>query len=487
LKELNALAVKITDLSVAPDATPSEPKLLDKLNGDFFHDTDLDVCDGVKVYLDATSEQNLELSVEIIGKETSGLFALIDFYCRSDEEEEWQLLHCEEKHGVSGLRIIAWPRENSVSENDWWRTMRQAAQTEDNAPNPTGLSETLSRLSCEEYQSALKICRELISWKYPTKVWEEYGNSFEKLPVLLGQYRYSLQDKIAGDWWIESVRELADYARAKSLPVTRRFLLGTKRDCLRTPFAMMPVTNQNKVSPTARSLLFSEEIKPYLTLSGYVQKKYHKNEIYKSVFHSFDNWLAIMKGSPIEFHQFSYSSFLGDSNSGLWENTEKLDEEYSRFKVDALLAPEHLLQAVRALNRRCRVLQNVSTRDADLNHPLHNAIQELMQMERGFDTHKMALVDKLEWGDIPDTFPWVPPCIENEWGKRVSQLVFGLAAVSRLGGYRILSPNEYRQQMDRLFLQDSVCAENHLLSLAPELFAFYFILFELALFPRRIT
>ena len=108
-------------------------------------------------------------------------------------------------------------------------------------------------------------------------------------------------------------------------------------------------------------------------------------------------------------------------------------------------------------------------------------------MERGFDTHKMALVDKLEWGDIPDTFPWVPPCIENEWGKRVSQLVFGLAAVSRLGGYRILSPNEYRQQMDRLFLQDSVCAENHLLSLAPELFAFYFILFELALFPRRIT
>ena len=127
--------------------------------------------------------------------------------------------------------------------------------------------------------------------------------------------------------------------------------------------------------------------------------------------------------------------------------------------------------------------------EGEVEHPLARVAQTIEKVFQRLEAIAPQIAQLLGWKS-QKTFIWTPPFLENRWSEKVAQLAWVVAALSRLSAHDKVSRSDFDRKMIGIFcsrqpsqrkVQNRLCI---LMSLAPELFAFYLALFEL-LFPTK--
>lgn len=488
-EELHEIGVRLTDLSDRPDGPEGETFSIASAGGDFEGVTQ-ELVPGVSLTTEK-SEKNgadfVDVSVKIHTESVHETFFLIDFFRKATAEGSWVPLRCTERHGYSSIRLVVMGGKLPDESATWWQRLRSARRGENQEQTEAELATALESLTIEDLENGLITCRRLLAWKYPTEIWNTSARRLQDLPGYLGRHRFNTWDGTAAKWWEQGAAELSEFAASSQAPVARQLIFGSQPACLRTPSDCTEVANGRHFStPVGKSLNLAAEIRKANGLLPYAQAAYHAKWVNPLAFHSFENFNAVIGGKATGFGQLDLKSFL----NGLFDETEELADTCARVKAESLLSPEHLLVSVRAINRRCRPLETVSSTDDA--HPLASIAQLVEKLHQRLPMTMPAISSKLGiQGQFKDpyeeenyVFWWRPPCLENSWGQKVGDLLWGLAGISRLGANGMINPSQFEEWIGDLLkatnergIQNRICV---LLSLAPELFAFYVALFDLA-------
>ena len=488
--ELASLGVLVTDLSETPapeDGTISSIAESTELGFDL---TDVTVGEGLLTVSSAcipTTEGRetgrIKVTANIsIGALEDRLYA-IDVYRKTEAAGEWLPLDCTEKHGYSTMRFYAWGDQRPADNAGWWQHLRRASR------NETGtLKASLNSIQLSELDLGLKTCRDLLAWKYPSSVWNVNAHRIQDFPVHLGRHRFNIWDGSAAIWWQQGAEELSDYASKPVTPVTRQFLLGSQPASLRIPREFQTISTGKAASnPVGRCLNLGAQVCQSGSLKNYILSATNSEDLNRDVIFCYQNFQQVSTGQAPEFEGFSLLKFLegGDGIPSLRKQTEELYSNQPRFEVTALLSPEHLLSAIRALNRRSRAIEGASQEDCEL--PLAKVAQTIEAIHQQIEFIAPSIAQKIAFNDA-ERHQWHPPLLENRWAVKIAEIAWMVAAISRLAAHKKISPDEFETQLGRLLcrtdptgrkVQNRLCI---LLSIAPELFSFYIALFEL-LFP----
>ncbi len=495
--DLDGLGVTVTDLSSRPDGSYGEVLSFAERSGEGFECRDFELP-GAPVMLQVnltesegvTTSSKVKVQLEIrFADLADGLWA-IDFHRRGTGEADWQVLDCDEKHGYSKLRIFAWGSVLAAPESGWWRHLRRAKLSIHGAlPDPNLLS-ALEGMSVPELDCALESCRQFLEWKYPTEVWKDSAHRLQDFPVLLATHRFSASDETASVWWRHGAAELSSHSRSILAPVARQFLFGSQPDCLFLHGRHMAVFESGGC-PVTIALNFPAAVAAAGGLKNHILPAYHASEIDEEIIPCFSNFMAVQVGREDEFTGFSLVSYLQGCTGivGLERRTEDLYSTSPQSEFKSLLGPTHLLHAVKALNRRCRIIEESSLSDEET--PLSRMAQTLERICQQLEMIGPQIAEKTGWSRSGHLV-WTPPLVENPTSAKVAGILWVLCGLSRLAGNQRISEAEHKRLLARLLdpgsegrrmIQNRICI---LLSLAPELFAFLTVLFEIQTFnPTR--
>ncbi|MBL9153763.1 MAG: hypothetical protein JNK37_14815 [Verrucomicrobiales bacterium] len=485
-EDLFEVAVRITDLSDHPDAPPSpEQTLVSASEG--FADFSYEVIPGLSVRAGRGGEGESDLVKFVVRWKADSIqdhLLIFDFVRRGSPESPWVPLRCVERQGYSHLRIIAMGSSMPEETATWWKRLRCARRGD---ANPE-LARNLGSLDCMDLDKGLQACQDLLAWKYPGSVWSNCANRFQNLATFLGRYRFNVHDESAATWWEHSTFEVCEYASFNLAPVVKQFLFGSQPSCLRIPPGSIRI-GQGKVfaSPLGRSFNLAAEIQGCGGLLYYVPQTYHSKDVDSAAFHSFPQLSAVSRGQSKTLGRFNFQPFLQQ----LYKRTEEAEDSTARIEVESLLSPEHLEFCIRGINRRCHLIGAIS--ETGQHHILAGHAQTIELVHQHLEQLMPAVSRKLginqQFQDPYDTenylFWWKPPCLKNRWGQKVAEIVWALAAIARLAAHHQINPDQFEKWLADLCgsreeakIRSGICT---LLSLAPELFAFYVALFDLAL------
>ncbi|MCB1097253.1 MAG: hypothetical protein KDN22_16895 [Verrucomicrobiae bacterium] len=488
-EELHSLGVAVRNLTEQPNLSGQEIAPLVHYNGEEFEVSTLQHRDG-QIVISAKCEgnrQKVKVKASFRVNELNDEWWALDFFRRTAPDGEWIPLECAEPHGYSKVRLFAWGSVFPPDDAGWWRRLKRAGRPTEGIPEETMLATALSEMSAGELDQGLAACRSLLGWKYPSGVWKVNAHRLQDFPVHLGQHRFGTWDDSAGLWWKHAAIELDEYASISSVPITRQFLFGSQPASLRTPRECLSDSIGLRTA-VGRSLDVPFRISTAGSLKDYLIQGWEHGEISEEIIPCYANFMAVHTGKEAEFRQFSLNQFLTGGVAGvvgLEERTTQLHEQYPRFEIEALLSPEHLLFSIRALNRRCRVVDQAS--QGDVEHPLARVAQTIEKVSQRLDPLAPHIAQLLGWNS-QRSFIWTPPLLENRWSEKIAELTWVVAATSRLSAHEKLSKSAFDQKLIDIFcsrqpskrkIQNRLCI---VLSLAPELFSFYVALFEL-LFP----
>ncbi len=420
----------------------------------------------------------------------NGLWA-IDFFHRESVDGNWTPLESVEKHGYSVLRLFAWGDLLPDEKAGWWPRLRRAGRPDEAGNTDAALATALEAMSESALDIALNASRRLLGWKYPSAVWRVNAHRLQDIPVYLGRHRFSFEDGSAPIWWAHGSAELSDYASQSTNPVVRQFLFASKPRSLCTPRFWLghAIPDDLGSSPIQRCFSVPSNIRNAGSLRAWVLSAHAKDELYRDVIYCFSNFVQVSSGTASEFSDFQLNAFLEGGTAGvpgLYHEAVKLNESASRLDVSTLLGPDHLLHCIRKLNRRCRPIEQVA--QGEELQSLSSIAQGLEQMSQQLDRVGPEIGRKLGWVGTANHW-WVPPLLESPIAQKVAGLVWVVAAICRLVANGRLTPREFDSYLQRLLcvqdgstrtLQNRLCI---LLSIGPELSAFYIALFELTFPP----
>ena len=500
-KDLCGLAVILTNLTDEPDAPASDPIPIVQVENDVLihHETTAanenivirtqdtpgrngahsDVGDALPSaeHVRSAGADTLRVEVLLTLAQLKDELWTLDFVRRGANDDDWLPLQCKEVHGASSMRLIASGTGFTPEEGTWWRRLRQPKAT--------------TTVTVGQLQRGLVASRHLLACKYPGSVWYAYGTKLENLPTVLSQQ--SVATPASGEpskamiWWTEGAAELVDYASSDSAPVARQFLFGCRRPALCLPRSLVRVLGASRsASPVLRSLDIPAQINAAGGLKNYILQGMHEMTVDENLVFAYDNFQKVDSGRDVDFRDFSLNTFLNGvagGKPGLGNRTEELNEQRMRLQVTRLLGPEHLLASTRALNRRCRPFATLAK--DDIQNPLTSHLSSLESLYHGLETIAPTISSLVDW-DLSGHNYWMPPLLDGAVSQKVAGLTWSLAAATRLTAHGRLSEKDFARLMGNLFTKGAEKSENvfrrrlcMLLSLGPELFAFYFGLFDL--------
>jgi hypothetical protein len=298
-------------------------------------------------------------------------------------------------------------------------------------------------------------------------------------------------DRSIACWWKHSALELGDHSAARMAPVARQFLLASQIRCIFESRRMFrEFANTKKLAPSTRAMHLVAEIQARGGMRNYVANGEDPGgELSREAFLCYGNFAQVQSGHHDEFENFGLSYFLNGGVAGvqgLQRGTQDLDASHPRFDVGKLLGPEHLLHCVRALNRRSRLLEEISQAD---EHSLNRVGQTLEALSQRLEIAAPGFSSLLGWHP-PGGHWWVPPCLENPWAEKLAAICWVTAGIARLAangrttvakGLAMTTHIMGGSNPTERTVQNRFCI---LLSFAPELFTFYLAMFEL-LFPAN--
>ncbi|MCB1089224.1 MAG: hypothetical protein KDM63_19460, partial [Verrucomicrobiae bacterium] len=236
-EELHEIGTRVTDLSEIPDA-PADSMVPVTSSESDFDKVALELAPGVSLTTQKSQRSDsafVEVAIKIDTETVQEEFLLIDFFRRATEDGAWLPLRCTERHGYSSIRIVVMGDKLPDETASWWKRLRCARRGDNQGQTEAGLAAALESLTIEELRKGLVTCRRLLSWKYPTAIWNTIARRFQGLPVYLGRHRFVMEDGTAAEWWEQGASELSEFAASSQTPVARQLLFGSQPACLRTP------------------------------------------------------------------------------------------------------------------------------------------------------------------------------------------------------------------------------------------------------------
>jgi hypothetical protein len=405
-----------------------------------------------------------------------------DFKTKKEGQPRWQHLKVADKHGLSESRLVFCAKPECASAADAWGRTLMLAFSKPDLDQECEAERATVNTPVKEIEPALKRLQEALLFKYASPVWP-YVQWLETALVRTCHDSYSTaNDTVARVFADAAVTGLAQKARV-SLSIHSTLVFGSQPLLL---FLAGSNFSAGEIE-TEVGQAFGEigKLATAKTLKDYATAHFSKGCAHEKLLKWFRNFSAVATNKAKEFKDFDYQRYF----EYLANESQELDFKQAELNLDALLTAEHFLAAVTALNRRFRPLEkarNSNETEAALVR-LNSEIQACgNRLDQASPTVK-GLIGFPNYLDLS-----IPIGIaESVLVQVVSDLltVTGLARLTAnglLGRANYLTGLEFLLNPERASLTHRTHRLCLLMSLAPELFAFYMLFWEATLKPRAI-
>ncbi|MCG3777053.1 MAG: hypothetical protein JW395_3929 [Nitrospira sp.] len=402
----------------------------------------------------------------------------VDFRSRKAGQTRWQPLRVADKHGLSESRLVILTEPLCGDGGKaWGHLLATASQT----PDVDDTAEE-TPVPDKEVPSVLEKVQRALLFKYASAVWPGI-RWLEAALVRFCQERYSgLRDPICKAFAEIAVSTLSQKSES-SLSIHTTLVFGSQELLL----AQQGGTFAKVGSPKTQIGRSFRELGELANSPSLKAHAFRPNSIDLQFFGYFANAPAVSNGHAKEFQEFKTQEYFKD----LAEQSQELDFKQGDISAGSLLTAEHFLAGVRALNRRFRPLEqarNNNETDAALAR-LNSEIQACGNRLDQVSPTVKGLVGFPNYVDLS-----IPISIaESVLVQVVSDLILTVTGLARLAANGLLSREIYFESLNFLLSPEgtSLSRRTHrlslLLSLAPELFAFYMLFWEATLKPRAQT
>lgn len=478
-----SLAIRLADLLADPPGPANEKPVLLPIDGATERTTWFD--DTLKISVTRDPE-NASFHVEVTAPfaVVGDRMLALDFVLKTENLDEWVQVRVAEPHGTSNLRLALNPIEWPTPANPWQALLRHAATHY--AHTPEVLHPQLGELDLADLARFLARATSLLQFKYPSLVWNHEHNTvrwFQEVPILLAANRFDVCDGSATTWAKAAVHQLEARSRQTNTAVVSQILLASVYQLMRAPGHLFENDGEGIIKESFNA---SAKIANAPTLAEFARTSDAARSVVVDVYPFFDNFAAVSGGGEPHLRRFQWGRFMAD----IKRRGDLLARDVPRIDVHSLLSPEHMLHSIRMLNRRTRGLRGIG-HEVDPDHPLRGIKQAILRMHQPFENRVNALRGDLSF---PGGFgaDFLLPGVENAWCGRVAQLVFLISGLGRLTGYGRRPPDWFEAQAQQFIAHDHVGepgkrAEKRrnalciLLSLAPELYAYFHLLWSVVL------
>jgi hypothetical protein len=222
------------------------------------------------------------------------------------------------------------------------------------------------------------------------------------------------------------------------------------------------------------------------SLKEYAATNFSKGCAHGNLLNWFANFPKVVSNREQEFKCFDHQHFF----AYLAEQSQELDFKQAEISASLLLTPEHFLTAIRALNRRFRPLEQARNSN-ETGASLGRLNQEIQACGNRLDQAAPTVKGLVGFPNYLDLS--IPINIaESVLVQVVSDLLLTVTGLGRLTANGLLSCENYLQRLEAVLSPGRASLANRthrlclLMSLAPELFAFYMLFWEATLKPRVI-
>ncbi len=423
----------------------------------------------VKLEFDRTLQQGAVWSAELEG--------------RLEDSSAWQTLVVPEKHGrlaqVRLLLIGADPGDGSAVRDFFWSRAGEELPTDSAA----------SALTPDGLRHAIAETARLLSWKYPTPIWQQNVGRIKTLVSWVSAAAARAGEVGRTAWWRWAIASLARHSREFQPVVIPEFPLLHGLKLAASPLKGCDVDGLPNEGVVARS--FAEAIRfenregsgCYAYLSSVFGER---PDVDRTVFEFFSGFNRLIQGQDGPLGELK----LKDWNHRLYEICQgrglELDDD-----EPALLSAGHYVRSLTKAKRRCQILISVSSAEAE--HWLSTPISRLQSSLDGVEQSIRELLGPKLQG-APVDLLW-RPFTETPLGSDAGEardilravlpgnLLIALALRKHAAG--LLSSDDMLRHLRKIVGSDTSPSKLHdqaalLIATAPELFSFYFLLFTLA-------
>lgn len=407
----------------------------------------------------------------------------VDFKTKKEGQPRWQQLKVADKHGLSESRLVFCATPNCASTDDAWGRTLALALAKPDLDRECEVERAAAALPEEELKPALQRLQEALLFKYASPVWP-CAQWLETALVRMCQDSYSTaNDTVARDFANTAVAGLAQKARA-SLSIHSTLVFGSQP--LLLSLAGSNFSNGEVESQICQAFGVIGTLATTKTLKDYVEANFLKGCAHMNLLKWFTNVTAVITNNAREFKGFDYRGYF----EYLASESQELDFKQTEVNLHALLTAEHFLAAVSALNRRFRPLEKARNNN-ETGAALDKLNQEIQDCRNRLDQVSPTVKGLVGFPNYLDLSISIN-IAESVLVQTVSDLLLTVTGLARLAGNGLLSRANYLKGLENLLnpQRASLAHRTHrlclLMSLAPELFAFYMLFWEATLKPRAI-
>ncbi len=401
----------------------------------------------------------------------------IDFRGQTQDQDVWQSMKVADVHGLSENRLVVISAKPALPISSWSQLIASASGSFQRGSN---FDISWLEIDAGDMMTILERLQQALLFKYASAVWPQVRWLELTLTIVCQRcFNPKSEGRLLQAFVANAVAGLERRSSA-GLSINSILVMGCQSKLLSVnggEFAS--VSRQNGM--VARYFSELGSVAQAATLRDYA---WSGCELAEDFLTHFDNFNVVARNAESEFSRFKFAEYfkhLGDA-------IQELDFQQSRLADDRLLSASHFLSAIRSLNRRFRPLEEVRQQNIPTGS-LNRMVGDLQAMSRQIDSVGQSLKEKL---NIPAFVELKVPLAmaECELVQSVSDILLLIAGMARLKAAGLISRDVYKGWLRSLLVSGDSDTERRirrfclLLSLSPELFAFYMLFWESALKPQ---
>lgn len=444
-----------------------------------------EVQQGLTVHTRRTSEQYADVDFKLIRSEQTGNVWTASLECMLEDSESWQEIYSKEAHGKLALvRLILVgtdPEDNTAFGDLFWGGVKR----------PLSSESPVFSMDVHALATALDEAELLISCKYATPVWKQNAGRLKALGACLSLSAERTKESGLSVWWPRAIRSLAGHAQQTQPVVIPELLFVRGIELASTSLTHCHFGQISSEDLVSRSFLEAASYENRTTGGAleYVSQAFQEFRVDPTFFNHFSNITKLKNGEDVALGRLHIKDWSDHLYQGCRDKSLEIDD--NQFP---LLAPDHFIRCLAKAKRRALVLNSVANQEG--GHWLGKPLLRLKTAEAEIQLAIRELLGPYLSG-VPIEVLWRPyaeSTLAHE-DENVSQTLHQIMAGTCLVALALRSRAKGNLKDSPILLQylrRILGQGNHhegefhdqmglIIGTAPELFAFYFLLFTLCL------
>jgi hypothetical protein len=429
----------------------------------------------------AKTEKWINLRIDFERAAQKGAVWSLEVEGRADEAGVWQTLVVLEAYGrLARIRFVMIgddPVDDSAIRSLFWGDVR------DDVLQPG----SKVSLTPSEIRRAISEMSILLSWKYPTPVWQQNAKRLKGACAAISSAASADGPEGQSAWWTWAVESLARHAAESQpvvipeLPILHGFQIAA------SPLKGCSLSGLGNDGWIERCFIeaFVFESRNESGCLAYLQQALENGRLELSAISQFEGFNQLISGKDVPLGK----ARLRDWMMKVSDDCKSLDPDPSNA-YSALLSAEHLMHCLSKARRRCHVLTSITS--ADYGQWLSGPISRLHTHHDAVESLIHDLLGPM-LQSVPVEVLWKPYTDSSmaAGGGETTQLMRTLMAgnllialVLRRHASGMLKWNDAMNYLRKIVGGDNSQSRLHdqaglMIGTAPELFSFYFLLFTL--------